>query len=63
MMDLKAHPGVTASGRTNGRILGHEGVGIIVELGPNVVGFHKGGRVLISCSLEGESMSETVPEG
>ena len=32
-----------------GRILGHEGVGIIEELGTNVLGLHKGDRVLISC--------------
>src|SRR6185436_17922071 len=34
---------------TSGRILGHEGVGIIEELGTNVLGFHKGDKVLISC--------------
>jgi len=34
---------------TSGRILGHEGVGIIEELGAHVVSFHKGDRVLISC--------------
>ena len=33
---------------TDGRILGHEGVGIIEEVGTNVLGFHKGDRVLIS---------------
>jgi len=27
----------------DGRILGHEGVGIIEEIGTNVIGFHKGG--------------------
>lgn len=32
-----------------GRILGHEGVGIIEELGTSVLDFHKGDRVLISC--------------
>ena len=31
-----------------GRILGHEGVGIIEEVGTNVLSFHKGDRVLIS---------------
>lgn len=31
-----------------GRILGHEGVGIIDEVGPNVLGFHNGDKVLIS---------------
>jgi alcohol dehydrogenase len=34
---------------TSGRILGHEGVGIIEELGTNVLSFHKGDKVLISC--------------
>ena len=34
---------------TDGRILGHEGVGIIEEVGPSVTNFHKGDRVLISC--------------
>jgi len=34
---------------TNGRILGHEGVGIIEEVGENVLNFHKGDKVLISC--------------
>ena len=33
---------------TPGRILGHEGVGIIEEAGANVLGFHKGDKVLIS---------------
>jgi alcohol dehydrogenase len=33
---------------TDGRILGHEGVGIIEEVGANVLGFHKGNKVLIS---------------
>lgn len=33
----------------SGRILGHEGVGIIEETGTNVLGFHKGDKVLISC--------------
>ena len=32
----------------DGRILGHEGVGIIEEVGANVLGFHQGDRVLIS---------------
>ena len=32
-----------------GRILGHEGVGIIEEAGPGVTGFAKGDPVLISC--------------
>jgi len=34
---------------TIGRILGHEGVGIIEEMGTNVLSFHKGDKVLISC--------------
>ena len=34
---------------TDGRILGHEGVGTIEEVGPAVTGFKKGDRVLISC--------------
>jgi alcohol dehydrogenase len=33
---------------TNGRILGHEGVGVIEETGTDVLGFHKGDKVLIS---------------
>jgi alcohol dehydrogenase len=34
---------------TDGRILGHEGVGIIEEIGPSVSNFKKGDHVLISC--------------
>lgn len=34
---------------TSGRILGHEGVGIIEEVGSAVTRFKKGDRVLISC--------------
>lgn len=34
---------------TDGRILGHEGVGIIEETGSSVSNFKKGDRVLISC--------------
>ena len=34
---------------TNGRILGHEGVGIVEEIGPGVARVKKGDRVLISC--------------
>jgi alcohol dehydrogenase len=33
---------------TDGRILGHEGVGIIEDVGSNVLGFHKGDKVIIS---------------
>lgn len=33
----------------DGRILGHEGVGVIVEAGSSVSNFKKGDRVLISC--------------
>jgi alcohol dehydrogenase len=32
-----------------GRILGHEGVGVIEKTGPGVTTFHQGDRVLISC--------------
>jgi alcohol dehydrogenase len=34
---------------TDGRILGHEGVGIVEETGPGVSRVHKGDKVLISC--------------
>src|SRR5215475_11277680 len=34
---------------TNGRILGHEGVGIIESTGESVSNFKKGDHVLISC--------------
>jgi alcohol dehydrogenase len=34
---------------TEGRILGHEGVGVIEEVGSAVASFRKGQRVLISC--------------
>jgi alcohol dehydrogenase len=34
---------------TAGRILGHEGVGVVEEVGEAVTGFHKGDRVIISC--------------
>ncbi len=34
---------------TKGRILGHEGVGVIEEVGPAVSSFKKGDRVIISC--------------
>ena len=32
-----------------GRILGHEGIGVIDKTGPGVTAFHPGDRVLISC--------------
>ena len=34
---------------TDGRILGHEGVGVIEQIGGNVSNFHIGEHVLISC--------------
>src|SRR5476649_2356970 len=34
---------------TPGRILGHEGIGVVEAVGPAVATFHKGDRVLISC--------------
>lgn len=34
---------------TDGRILGHEGLGVVDEAGPGVSNFKKGDRVLISC--------------
>jgi alcohol dehydrogenase len=34
---------------TSGRILGHEGIGIVEEVGADVSRFHKGDHVLISC--------------
>ena len=34
---------------TDGRILGHEGLGVIDEAGPAVTNFRKGSRVLLSC--------------
>jgi alcohol dehydrogenase len=34
---------------TDGRTLGHEGVGVIEEIGPSVTNFKKGDHVLISC--------------
>jgi alcohol dehydrogenase len=34
---------------TDGRILGHEGVGVVEEVGGAVSSFHKGDAVLISC--------------
>jgi alcohol dehydrogenase len=34
---------------TDGRILGHEGIGIVEQLGPGVSEFHVGDKVIISC--------------
>jgi alcohol dehydrogenase len=34
---------------TDGRILGHEGVGVVDEAGPGVTSFQEGDRVLVSC--------------
>ena len=37
------------TGDFNGRILGHEGIGIVEEVGSAVKGFKKGDKVIISC--------------
>ncbi|KMK51642.1 alcohol dehydrogenase [[Actinobacillus] muris] len=37
------------TGQWNGRILGHEGIGIVEEVGSAVKNFKKGDRVIISC--------------
>jgi alcohol dehydrogenase len=34
---------------TDGRILGHEGVGVVEDIGPGVSAFHVGDKVIISC--------------
>ena len=34
---------------TDGRILGHEGIGIVEQVGTGVSGFHVGDKVIISC--------------
>lgn len=34
---------------TDGRVLGHEGIGVIEEVGASVAGFHVGDKVIISC--------------
>ena len=47
---------------TPGRILGHEGVGVIEAVGPLVSTFHKGDRVLISC-ISACGICDAVPEG
>jgi alcohol dehydrogenase len=36
-------------GVAQGRILGHEGIGVVEQIGASVTGFRKGDRVLISC--------------
>jgi len=36
-------------GVTPGRILGHEGIGVVTEVGTAVTAFHPGDRVIISC--------------
>jgi alcohol dehydrogenase len=35
---------------TDGRILGHEGVGVVEEIGSGVLNFRAGNKVLISCT-------------
>jgi len=39
----------TRTGAFNGRILGHEGIGIVEEVGSAVGNFKKGDKVIISC--------------
>ena len=34
---------------TPGRILGHEAIGVVTEVGPAVTAFHTGDRVIVSC--------------
>src|ERR1700737_224352 len=34
---------------TDGRILGHEGIGVVEQVGAGVSEFHEGGKVIISC--------------
>lgn len=34
---------------TDGRILGHEGIGVVEKVGPGVTGFRPGDKVIISC--------------
>ena len=40
---------IERSGAFNGRILGHEGIGIVEEVGSAVKNFKKGDKVIISC--------------
>lgn len=37
------------TGAFNGRILGHEGIGVVEEVGASVTNFRKGDKVIISC--------------
>ena len=41
--------GKEKTGGFEGRILDHEGIGIVEEVGPAVTNFKKGDRVIISC--------------
>ena len=47
---------------TDGRILGHEGVGIVENVGTAVTGFKKGDHVIISCitSCGASSMASSM---
>ncbi|MCO6558051.1 MAG: alcohol dehydrogenase catalytic domain-containing protein [Bifidobacterium sp.] len=40
---------IAETGSFNGRILGHEGIGIVDEVGPSVKNFKKGDKVVVSC--------------
>ncbi|MCO6506570.1 MAG: zinc-dependent alcohol dehydrogenase family protein [Snodgrassella sp.] len=40
---------IQKAGKFNGRILGHEGIGIVEETGSGVKNFKKGDKVIISC--------------
>lgn len=40
---------IKKEGKFNGRILGHEGIGIVEEVGPAVKNVKKGDKVIISC--------------
>ena len=40
---------IQKTGKFNGRILGHEGIGIVEEVGAAVKNFKRGDRVIISC--------------
>ena len=42
-----------------GRILGHEGVGVVEEVGAAVTMFKPGDRVLISCITAGKWIAES----